>query len=305
MAKGPTAQYHKQLHPLYELGSMTCMKPQVVEKLYDPNFPLVLNIENTNGCNLECTFCPRPTNIRTMTLEHFKKLIDECPSGRVMLNLHKDGETLIHPQVNEMVEYAMKSGKFNTVHMNTNAVLLDRLTTKIDDLTVSLDANNRKEFLKLKQRDEFVRVVHNTDNYIIAHAHDTNIRVKTVETEDTSAEQLDTFVDRWGKFAQITGVHSWSGAIDIGVTDPMQDLRFPCPILWYAMAVNADHTVSACNVDWNHSLILGNTDVDDLSTIWKGKALADLREKHKHGVYPGACKECTIWAGFSRGLTIV
>ena len=77
-------------------------------------FPSTLNIEATNNCNLACVFCPRTmTNRQLGNIKPslFKKIIDEMALGRKKLWslwLMKDGESLLHPNLADLIAYAKK-----------------------------------------------------------------------------------------------------------------------------------------------------------------------------------------------------
>ena len=52
MGRGPSNQYHEPINEAYVEGSLTCLKPETIKRLINTDFPLVLNIEPTNACNL-------------------------------------------------------------------------------------------------------------------------------------------------------------------------------------------------------------------------------------------------------------
>ena len=57
MGRGPTKEYHKNMNPAYIKGTLTCLNPEYIKNNINTNFPLVLNIEPTNNCNLDCYLC--------------------------------------------------------------------------------------------------------------------------------------------------------------------------------------------------------------------------------------------------------
>ena len=76
-------------------------------------FPIHLDIESTNACNLRCPFCATtfgnwgPHRKGLMDLSLFKKVIDEgVENGLCSIKLSLRGEPMLHPQLYEMVRYA-------------------------------------------------------------------------------------------------------------------------------------------------------------------------------------------------------
>jgi radical SAM protein with 4Fe4S-binding SPASM domain len=97
---------------------------------------------------------------------------------------------------------------------------------------------------------------------------------------------------------QVTGVHSWSGAIDdLTVTDESSKKRYPCALLWYMLAVNADGNVSICNVDWDRSGVVGNVNEHSLHDIWNNPKMKAIRKKQLEGCWnsPKVCEDCVLW----------
>ena len=98
-----------------------------------------------------------------MTMDLLKKIVDEATQYRKlkMLNLHKDGESLLHPQLAEMIRYAKEKDISRVIHLNTNATLLtarkaeELLESEIDDITISLDAFSEETYKKIKRSGGF------------------------------------------------------------------------------------------------------------------------------------------------------
>ncbi len=317
MGRGPTEKYYIEMNDDYVEGSLTCLKQEVIEREINTDFPLVLNIEPTNDCNLRCTFCPRDQTVAMqgthyLPLATFQRIVDEAVDYQqlIMLNLHKDGESLLHRELPEMIDYAKKRNVAKTVHMNTNGTLLHTdtakaiLTAGIDDVTVSIDAATAGTYRTLKQSrgfDHLDRSVESFIDYRNKIGGHTTIRVKIMEFDQVSEEEIEAFRTRWTGVAdqvQVTGVHTWSGAItDLEITDETSPTRYPCAILWYALAVNCNGKVSICNLDWNYSGVVGDLAQQSLHQIWNGLPMRKIRQAHLDGDWGcvSACKECVVW----------
>jgi radical SAM protein with 4Fe4S-binding SPASM domain len=320
MGRGPSRNYHHRLNDAYVDGSLTCLRPEVIARRMRIDFPLVLNIEPTNACNLRCTICPRAETVRRQGIHHlsladFKKIIDEARAhGRlIMLNLHKDGEPLLHRQLPEMVAYAKEKKVAETIHLNTNGTLLDQpiarklLAAGIDDITVSVDAAWPETYHRIKQDWDLNGLNRKIEAFLALRDRmraNTFVRVKIMEFNWVTAEEITAFHRHWEGIAdqvQVTGVHDWSGAIaDLAITDETVDVRYPCALLWYALAVNSNGKVSICNVDWDYSGVVGDVYQKSLSEIWNDQPLRGIRRAHLEQKWNTApvCDSCVVWVSF-------
>ncbi len=315
MGRGPTKEYHKKMMDGYVEGTLTCLKGSVVRSEANTDFPLVLNIELTNDCNLNCYICPRRKSGREvgyMTMGLFKKIVDEASQYRKlrMLNLHKDGESLLHPQLAEMIRYAKEKDISKVIHLNTNGTLLtakraeEIIQSGIDDITISLDAFSKETYRKIKRSGGFEtlekRIVGFFELREKMRYKMPFVRVKIMEFRDTAGE-IGDFVRKWTPIAdevQVSGVHNWSGAIEeLKVTDEHPPKRYPCPLMWYMLAVNWDGQVSICSVDWNNTTVVGDVNLNTLHEIWIGDRMKAARLSHMEGRwgYLPVCEECVVW----------
>ncbi len=86
-------------------------------------------IEITQRCNLTCPTCyadSSPDRHETMSVERFRALVDELISlgkGQADLIQLSGGEPTIHPQLLDMVGYALEQG-IKQVYINTNGIRL-------------------------------------------------------------------------------------------------------------------------------------------------------------------------------------
>src|SRR5215510_13976900 len=79
--------------------------------------PYRLWVEPTALCNLKCPHCPnkdltKQQKLGFMSFGLFKKVIDEACNWVHDVNMHHRGESLLHPQFFDMVNYAGEKGVF-------------------------------------------------------------------------------------------------------------------------------------------------------------------------------------------------
>ena len=317
MGRGPTVKYHKELNRHYQKGTLTCLKSSILKERASADFPLVINLEPTNDCNLTCYYCPRRMSkkpVGYMPLKHAQTVIDEAlhHPRLIMMNFHKDGESLLHPEIDRMIRYASDRGVADILHMNTNGLCLTDamirrlLDSGIDDITLSIDAFKRETYLRTKGHDLLPRVDRQVRRFVELRDKGRYskpwIRTKIIEFEDTRAE-VANFYDYWKNVVdevQVTGIHDWSGAISrVRVTDETSEKRHPCILLWYSLAINWTGEVSVCSVDWDTSSCLGGITEHGVHGAWTGDRIRKARRRELEGRHDffSVCRDCVVWAG--------
>ena len=316
MAKGRYTEFHQELHPRFELGSLTQLNARDVVSGDKPRLKM-LNIETTNICNLNCTYCTNnlQKNKAIMPISLFSKILSDLkPNGQlIMLNFHKDGEPLMHPELVDMVAMAHSHEVSQCYHMNTNGATMTYSLAKqllkagLNDITFSVDAFFPHTYMNLKGLDVLHLVERGIMDFVQAK-RDTRsnccVRVKAMEHDQVGLKELELFKSYWGHHVdqvQVTGCHNWSGAVDVSCTDvPEEGLpkRYPCNLLWYTLAVNSDGTVCPCNLDWNREMIVGDVNKENLLDIFHNSfELKKLRHQHvQNKNIPQTCADCVVWA---------
>ncbi|WP_420264244.1 radical SAM/SPASM domain-containing protein [Candidatus Magnetominusculus dajiuhuensis] len=316
MGRGPTPEYYKVLNNDYVKGTLTCLKPSTIKRVVNANFPNVINIEPTNRCNLKCVYCPRESadkGVGIMDWDLYVRLIDEASEydKLLMLNFHKDGESFLHPRFMDMIGYAKKKNVAKVIHMNTNAlcwtdnVIEELLHSGIDDITVSLDAAWPDTYKKQKGVDCLEKVEKQVWRFFQRRTElkrkSPFVRVKIMEFSDVSHEEIEAFHKKWLNVAdmvQVTGIHSWSGAIkNISVTDETAPVRYPCVIMWYSLVINWNGEATVCSVDWNTEIKVGDVRRQTIHQIWKSQAIKEARQSQINNDYDKykVCKDCVVW----------
>ena len=303
---------NKQFAQWYMKNSLSYLKPEIVQEKNPVDFPLILNIDVTNACNLACKVCPhsfQKMDIGYMDFSLYKDIINECRSyGKLItLNLHLVGEPLLHPKIADMVKYAKETDAAEIVHFNTNAVPLTETMSKnlissgLDDFTCSVDAATETTFKALKRSSKYTQVEKNIKNFIQIRnkmKYDKPFaRVKFMRYHENEHE-VPLFVEKWNGIAdevQINEVHDWCGLIKMGGDTP-NFKREPCPFLWYSLTVNWNGKVSLCCLDWNCKMVVGDFLKNSLHEIWTGEAMKRIRDIHLSGDLSSLpyCNKCNV-----------
>jgi MoaA/NifB/PqqE/SkfB family radical SAM enzyme len=85
--------------------------PKMREDFTVEGFPVFVQIETTNHCNLKCPICPAgglgfKRSKKHMSLEGFKSIIDDMRDYLLFIVLWDWGEPLLNPDLPDMTRYA-------------------------------------------------------------------------------------------------------------------------------------------------------------------------------------------------------
>jgi radical SAM protein with 4Fe4S-binding SPASM domain len=284
------------------------MYPQ--RKILD-DFPPCLQIEPTSVCNYRCVFCyqgdrefTRKTNgyMGTMSLDLFKRVIDQAAGRCEAVTLASRGEPLICPDIKDMLVYA--GGKFLGLKLNTNAWYLDEarchaiLGAGLNTVVFSVDAASEPAYSQFRVGGRLDRILENIELFHDVRAkhypHSRTIaRVSGVKVPGTP--ELDQMERFWGKLVdQVAFVkyNPWENTYE----QPVNDVVTPCSDLWRRMFVWWDGSVNPCDVDYKSALAVGNAVKEDLGELWRSDGYENLRAKHVTGERSGCfpCNRCTV-----------
>ena len=139
----------------YGLKIVTQNEPierNIVEMHKDVVSPMVASIEITNKCNIRCVHCYGDFGeipCEVMKLNVVKRILDELRDIGIRIIEITGGEATTHPQIEEIVEYALNLG-FEQVSLLTNGVkmsdkLIQILEKGKDRVYVQVDLHSLKE----------------------------------------------------------------------------------------------------------------------------------------------------------------
>lgn len=172
-----------------------------------PKFPLTLQIEPTNECNLACPMCPRTNDMKrsagNLSPETWGKIFENWGNnistdgyltggsyGVRSIKLFFLGEPLLHPELNMFIADAKKRGIF--IQVQTNGVPLknkrkriDLLNAKPNIIGISVDGHDRKSYQIARDGTDWDRIVEsiaalNTERKELGLEHEVSIQVVNI-----------------------------------------------------------------------------------------------------------------------------
>lgn len=290
--------------------------------------PYLLFIDPSSVCNFRCKFCPCggankqfwSSEKRTSILPYrlYRKIIDdltEFPSPLKTLRLYKEGEPLINKRLPDMIHYARKRGVTQKIDFTTNGYLFEHdtalaiLDAGVDRINISVEALDEEGYeqisgVKINYHEylEKLRFLYQNKNgcHIFIKISDLGLRSHSEQEfydkfgdicDEIAIEHVSSV---WPEFEVDKDLKSTS-KLDIygGSMDQRHTVQV-CPYLFYSLCANSDGSVSACLMDWNHQLLIGDLNHQSLMEIWNGQKLREMRENHlmlQRRVYH-TCQNC-------------
>ncbi len=288
-------------------------KEHVVER-----FPIHLDLEITNACNLKCPHCYRTLALDKgtfgkqgfMTWELFTKCIDEgAQKGLCSVKFNYMGEPLMHPQLCEMIRYAKEKGIVEVMFNTNGALLTDELSRGIieaglDKIIFSFDAIDPELYHKLRYPATLDDVVARIKRFCAIKAEMGKrfpiTRVSMVKMSD-NVHEVEEFIEFWKPIVELVtfvdyhnpqGYDHVEGRKLTGNTRT----RFACAQLWQRMFIWWNGKITLCCGDYEGRHAMGNALQSSLEEIWVSKQYQMLRDWHVAGQYHqiDICKHCQM-----------
>ncbi|MBN3040352.1 MAG: radical SAM protein [Candidatus Omnitrophica bacterium] len=143
-------------------------------------WPVYMQIEPSNMCNLHCPLCPTGSGESekklpkiNLPLDQFKRIIDELGDTVILIMLWGIGEPLINYEIYEMIRYAKT--KNIIVVLSTNGLLLDQkdhiqqlLSCGLDELILAVDGASEETYKEYRIGGDFNHLLENIKKLVKA-----------------------------------------------------------------------------------------------------------------------------------------
>lgn len=278
--------------------------------------PFLLYVDPSSACNFKCEFCPtghidlvKGANYkrRILPLELFEKFVRELGEFSTpirVLRMNKIGEPLLNKHLPQMIRLAKESGRVEKIDLATNASLFtpslleEIIDAGLDRLNISLEGMDSEQYRQHAKVDVNFADIVASIRWLYEHRRNCEITIKAPEDYLSEAQKqafFDTFgnyCDRiflerlspiWPEFDMETRVVSFVPPTGNGQYGQKIAAKQVCTYIFYAMAINADGTVSACCPDWGQKLVVGDLRTMTLKEIWNSPAMHALRLQHLQG----------------------
>jgi radical SAM protein with 4Fe4S-binding SPASM domain len=238
----------------------------------------------------------------SMSLDLFKKIIDQAEGNVEFISLASRGEPLVCKEIISMLEYTKE--KFLYLKINTNASMLNEekchaiLSGGVKTVIFSADAADENLYSKLRVNGKLKQVIKNIEQFkkIRETQYPNNSIISRVSGVKFGKEQdFISMKNLWGGLVDqvaFVNYNPWENSYD----KSPNNIEIPCSDLWRRMFVWWDGKTNPCDSDYKSLLSVGKFPDKTLSQLWLSDAYKKLREKHlqkKRGTVK-PCSSCSL-----------
>lgn len=278
------------------------------------DYPIHLDIETTNICNLKCPMCPRTLQVDDgtfgdlgqMTWAQYSSIIDQAVDmGVKSIKLNYLGEPMAHKQVVRQVAYAKEKGILD-VMMNSNASLLRKdkglalLEAGLDNMFVSFDAIDPELFDDRRTGTSLGRVLDNVYEFVrLRNERFPHVQVRlsmVMYKSPVWLEQFEGLRIMWKRLVDAVG-YGFYVERDRNKQGEYPEVKgFWCAQPFQRMFLKYNGNVTVCCVDDIDETVVGDWRKDKLHDIWKGKKYCEIRDLHSNNEYykMKMCRKCYL-----------
>jgi len=258
------------------------------------SFPLHVDIEVTDACNLRCIMCvhgtENPPKTGLIDYEFARDMIRQVANAGVYsIKFNWRGEPSLYKKLPELIAYAKEQG-ISEVQINTNGLPFNRdsieklIKAGLDRVIFSVDGNSAETYEGIRIGGRFQKLVGNIEYFIAARKRLQSItpfiRMQMVRMQSNQHE-VEEFVARWrGKVddVRISDVTDRGQGDELSVGDQVAVGRRRCPQPWQRVVVSREGLVLPCCSDWHCEMVVGDATKETLREIWHGKRMKQFRK---------------------------
>jgi len=301
-----------------------------VGSTWAPCFPAYLQIEPTNVCDQKCPFCETGSGalIRKrgmMSLETFKKIMDEFGKYANFIDLYMMGEPFLNREIYDMVAYAKRWPV--TVKTDTNGMAIDPVKTiecGLDEVWFQLGGVDQETHAVYRRRGDLGKALDNVRVMVQERKrrNDYHTRIKMGMIIMKHNEH------QWPEFVELARNLGVDGVVEVagGVRTAEEAEEFlpqaarlrkydedalaqgelrrkvqtPCRFAWNAALISCDGMVHPCPKDHFNAHACGSVHELRFREIWNGSRMRSFRSRLlREGNFTSECYYCPGYGGTS------
>ena len=280
-------------------------------------FPLIVDLEVTNHCNLDCVFCQRRLSEAPrgrMGLPIFQKVVDECAAQGTPIRISGWGEPLIHKEIVDFAEYAARKGVLLKIYTNgtllTPEMMQELIGAGLDELQFSMQGLNARQYAQNRRKGDYEKLA----SIIRMAAQERSLAgnpkpflgiVTSVLRQELEEGDPEGFRDEWLRHVDkvaidMTNLHFVSEGDEVDSMmgqHLMEPVHARCVDIFLKIHIAWDGTLDICSQDAHFypEYILGNIETMSIQEAW----ISEKFERHRdrvgrslhHDQFP-LCRHC-------------
>lgn len=273
-----------------------------IDKNNPGGFPLQIDLDLQDACNLRCPHCHQSGRARTwgiMPMLLLKKIISESVNYKLCsINFGSASEPTLRPMLLakalDLVEYQIMD-----VFIHTNGTTLTYsdidvlLEYPITHLCFSIDATTPETYLLMRSRAG-LQSLKDKILYIMKERNGSfpRVRVSFCATPDNHHE-ANQFKKFWKNKVDIVDIQSYRKSPDIlHMPDNFERDKFACDEPFKRMMIWPDGMATLCCGYRNDDVQIGNVAIQSIRDIWNGDKINHVRDLFRAGKEPLTCRVC-------------
>ena len=267
-----------------------------------PEYPVLLNIELSPGCNLQCGMCLttqkdfyQKRGKNKITFEKYKEILDEgYGNGLSSISLNGFNEPLLLKNIAKYIKYA-KDKNIPDIYLSTNGILMkesvasDIVDAGLTRILISIDAITPETYQKVRGRG-YEKVVHNVLKIMeIKKQRKLELPIVRVAFVRSAINHLEekNFIGFWNEKVDQVIIQNFSNGLlemegyekieeeyRLEHSEPMEVCYQPFQRL---LIVNNGDVYPCCS-DYGQRILVGNIYQNTVKEIWNKKEMKLLRE---------------------------
>lgn len=270
-----------------------------------PTAPLLIDIEPTNRCDMVCRICPNPGMVREqgrMDPALFRSIVDQTVDTALQHHINLHGEPTLHPDLVEMLSYAVSRGASVTLYTNLgheNDALLDGLVDSgLEQVVVNICGIDEDTYSHIHGVERLDTVLENLTR-LRARRKEKGASLPRVVTSYVvtkanlhQASRASEVLEEYSDYCALKVQHDWLGDPEIAATLPGEGgsvTPLKCSRPWTTASILWDGRIATCCYDHEGRTILGDLSSASLDEIWNSQDMRRFRKRYREH---DPCRDC-------------
>lgn len=271
-------------------------------------YPLLVDLELSTVCNLRCPMCytisedfKEKVSIQFMSMDLFKKIINEIGGKVPAVRLSLRGETTLNPNLVECIRYCKMMGIGEVSFLTNGSRLSEENFIAIaeagaDWITVSIDGIG-EQYERIRKPLKFDETLEKIEKiYEIKKRNGWNKPVIKIQgiwpaIRDNPSKYYNTFAP----YVDLVAFNPLIDFADKGMS-AVYERNFMCPQLYQRLVIGVDGKVMLCANDEDGQFIIGDVNINSVYDVWHGDEMEKVRKLHGNGDYKviNVCRQCYL-----------